>query len=103
MWKQLLDFGRRIVSLSTRVDRVEEEAKSLRQTAQRMERELIELNRKFDALLAVVQHLNARIDHERENAQRDREILALRLDNELLRFQRRLASGDQGDKPPEQQ
>ncbi len=83
MWKQFIDFGSRLFTLSQRAQKQEEISKELRQ-------EIKEVNDKLDLLSDFVHRLALKFEHDRENAERDREIQRLRLENFLLRFERGL-------------
>jgi predicted RNase H-like nuclease (RuvC/YqgF family) len=97
MWKQIFDYAKQIASQAARLQQVEEGVKDLRSEVTRLDREIVELNRKFDALLAVVRHLEILIDHDRQDAARQYENLVLRLENTLLRFERCLPPGGPPD------
>jgi hypothetical protein len=92
MWKQLIDFGSKLFSLMQRVEKQEEANKELRQ-------EIKELNQKLDQLVDIVQRLAFELLRDRENAERDREIQRLRLENALLHFERGLPPGGPKDDP----
>jgi chromosome segregation ATPase len=100
VWKQIIDFGRQLFTLTARVQKHEEDIKDLRQGLKEVRDEIRETNRKLDLLAVVVQRLDLRLDHERETAARDRENLILRLDNTLLRFERRLPPSSPPDDAP---
>lgn len=94
MWKQLLEFGGKLLSLMQRVARQEEAATELRQ-------EVKELNEKLDQLTQIVQHLAFEIVRDRDKAERDREIQRLQLENALMRSERGLPPGNQKTGPQE--
>lgn len=83
MWKQLIDIGNKLFTLMKRVEKLEEDSKGLHQDVK-------ELNQKVDQLTELVQRLAFEFQRDRENAERDRQIQHLRLENILLRFERRL-------------
>jgi hypothetical protein len=90
VWKQIWEFGRQIFALSSRVQKLEDETEALHHGLKEARDEIREINRKLDALVLVLQRLDMQQQHDREN-------LALRLENALLRFERRLPPGS----PPE--
>lgn len=51
---------------------------------------LKEMSQRVDQLSAIVQRLAFELQRERDNAERDREIQRLRLENILLQFERTL-------------
>lgn len=83
MWKQLVEFGSKLLLLMQRVQKQEETSKELRQ-------EIKELNQKVDQLSELLQRLAYELLRDRENAEPDREIQRLQLENALLRFERTL-------------
>lgn len=94
MWKQLIEYGKRLANLVQKSQQHEEDIKQLRQ-------DIKELNAKVDRLADAVQHMAFELQRERDNATRDRQILQLSLENTLLRFERRLPPGTQQDDPQE--
>ena len=81
MWKQLLSLAARFWRLADESHRNSTEIKELRQ-------QLDELTDKVHALAFELRRVAEHDGHEREK-------LALRLENELLRFERRLPAGKQ--------
>ena len=45
------------------------------------------------------ERLNEKIDHAREAEENEREKMALKLENAMLKFERRLSAGKPGKKP----
>ncbi len=83
MWKQLLDFGKRLAALVQKTQQHEEDIKKLQQQEVRQ-------NERIDRLAEAIQQLAFALQHDRDMSARDRENLLLRLENALLRFERRL-------------
>lgn len=83
MWKRLIELGGKLFSLVQRVTRLEESVAALRT-------ETRDLNERVDELAGILQGIAFEMVREREKAERDREIQRLRLENALLRFERRL-------------
>jgi hypothetical protein len=79
MWKQLLTLAARFWRIAEDVERVKTEVADLRQ-------EFREMARVMDWLLSEMRHTRETDAHEREK-------LALRVENALLRFERRLPGG----------
>jgi TolA-binding protein len=90
MWKQILEFGKKLIALMRRVQSLEAESKDIRQ-------ELKELNQKVDRLTDIVQRLAYEFQRDRENSASERRILLLELENRFLRFERGLPPGDAKD------
>jgi hypothetical protein len=79
MFKQLYALARQLVTLMQDVQKLKAEPKEFRQDLR--------------ALIDVVRQLKYEQQRDRENATHEREKLLLRLENALLRFERRLPPG----------
>jgi chromosome segregation ATPase len=90
MWKQVWDHFRAVVLLTERVEGHDAEIKELRQELKELRDEIRDIHRTLDVLLAGIQHLRTELDHERRHAADQHSTLLLRLENTLLRFERRL-------------
>jgi|SRR5689334_22573313 chromosome segregation ATPase len=90
MWKQVWDHFRAVILLTERVEAHDADIKELRQELKEVRDEIREIHRSLDALLAGIQHLRTELEHERRHAADEHATLILRLDNTLLRFERRL-------------
>lgn len=97
MWKQLLIFGRLLFSLAFKVQKLEEDVKELRQGLKEVREELEELRKEGAQTIQVLRRLVWELDRDREMPTQQRENLILRLDNTLLRFERRLPPGTPPD------
>jgi predicted RNase H-like nuclease (RuvC/YqgF family) len=93
VWKQLLDFGNKLLALMRRVQTLEEENTAIRQDLKEVRQDIKDLNQKMDQLSAIVQRIAFEFERDRDNAARDREIQRLQLENVLLRFERGLPPG----------
>jgi len=82
MWRSVLDFIKRVFTLWNRMDKLEEEL-----SKQREELELLN---------ELVERLAFDQQRDRENTAHEHEKLMLRLENALLKFERRLPP----DRPP---
>ena len=80
MFKQLYDLIKQLLLLA--------------QETQKNKAEIKELRQELKELTAVVQRLAYEIHRTSENETHEREKLALRLENQLLKFERRLPSGN---------
>lgn len=78
MWKQLYEWAKWLVSLTheTRQNRTD----------------IKELQNQLEELTAIVQELVYEVRRNKENETHEREKLMLRLENSLLRFERRLGA-----------
>ena len=80
MWKQLTEWLTQMIMLAKETQRNQDDIKQMR-------REIRDIYSKLERLAYEIQKTREEDRHEREK-------LALRLENELLKFERRLPSGD---------
>jgi len=85
MWKRLFEFGKLIASLTQKSREHEADIKQLQQDVKDVRLEL-------RAVSEMLQLLRVEFHNERDVQARDRENLVLRLENTLLKFERRLPS-----------
>ena len=87
MWNKILEYGRQIFALTRDVEKCKTDIKELRE-------DFKELSRKVDRLIEAVQRLSADFNQDRSNAERDRKILLLQLENAFFRHERGLPPGN---------
>jgi hypothetical protein len=92
MWKDFLDYAKQLLAL----------AQDTRENKAQIEKQ----QRQIEELTLIVQRLMFELLRDRDLAARNRENLLLRLENEMLKFERRLPSSMQeksgGNKEDEQ-
>ena len=91
MFKQIIDLASKLFGLLQRIQKQEEVTKELQQ-------ELKALGQKVDQNAVFTLDLAYQFQRDRENAERDREIQRLQLENIPLRSERRLLPGAQQDR-----
>lgn len=90
MWKEILDYGRKLISIQRAVDTHDADIKDIRAE---LKQNTIELR----ALGQLVREYRHEQERDRAAGEKDREILMLRLENLLLRSERGLPPGNQSD------
>lgn len=80
MWKQLTEWLTQMIMLAKETQRNQDDIKQIR--------------REIDEMARAIERLAYEIRHTKDGERHDREKLTLRLENELLKFERRLPSGD---------
>lgn len=90
MWKQLIDFGQRLISINRKTEEHGEDLKTLRQ-------DIKEIRQELRMIAESLQQVRFDQQRDRENAAADRKILLLEVHNALLRYERRLPPGHQND------
>lgn len=93
MWKQLIELGNKVFALVRKTQQHEEDIKELREELKGIRQDIKEINQKVERLAEVVQRLSFEHQRDRENADTQREMQQLRLENILYRFERRLPPG----------
>jgi hypothetical protein len=79
MWQKLYEFGKQLLTLKNQVDKNTQDIKELRQD--------------LKELTSLVQKLAYKLDRNSENDAHEREKLMLRLENALLKIERRFLLG----------
>ena len=96
MWKRLLEFGSRLITVSQKLQQHDEDVKQLRQ-------DIKQLSQRVDQLSEALQRALFELQRTQERSETAHRILLLEVKNELLRFERRLPPGrvkeddEQGD------
>jgi archaellum component FlaC len=85
MWKQIFDMAKRLLLLVEQTDRNRDEIKEL-------QKQFRDLAAAFERLAYEIHRVSDKDDHEREK-------IILKLENELLKFERRLPSAKQNKEP----
>lgn len=85
MWKQLYEWAKQLFMVSQDTERNRADIKDLRE-------ELARLTAVVQRLAFEVQRVGEKTDYARQAEASEREKLALRLENDLLKFERRLSA-----------
>lgn len=99
MWQKGVEFGKQLLSITQRLQKHEEDVKELRQEIREIRQDINRLRQEMGEVTRIVERLALEWQREHETAARDREILQLRLENTLLRFERGLPPGGHPDEP----
>lgn len=95
MFKQLIDLTARIFFLAKDTQQNKEDVKDAKQRIRDVQTDLNDLRREVQELARGFERLAYEIRRTSESEAQERKYLALQLENELLKFERRLPS----DKP----
>ncbi len=90
MWKSIYESLKQILLLTEQTQQNRTEVAAVRA-------ELAEMREEMRTLATVVQHLIREMNHNREHETDEREKMALRLENEMLKFERRLPRSRQDE------
>jgi predicted nucleic acid-binding Zn-ribbon protein len=86
MWKEIYEWATQLLVLSKDTERNRTDIKEVREEVERLT--LVVLGLVFE-----IKRLSEKIDRAHENETHEREKLALKLENDMLKFERRLPSG----------
>ncbi len=101
MWKQLVELGNKVFALVRKTEQHDADIKELREDVKAIRQDIKEINQKIDRLAEALQRLTFEHQRDRENAETQREMQRLRLENILYRFERRLPPGNAQDETQE--
>ncbi len=88
MLKALVDFGKQIVALNRDVQQCKSDLKSVQQEMKEVRQDIVQLRQDFGDLVRVVERLSFDNERTREHEAHERQLLVLRLENALLRYER---------------
>jgi archaellum component FlaC len=87
MWSDIFSAIKQIFTLKEQIERNRDDLKDFR-------RELKEIEERLEKLTILVIQLAQDIQNHKNETEQKHENLTLRLENEMLKFERRLPSGD---------
>ena len=93
MFKQLIDLTARIFFLAKDTQQNTADIKEANQQIKDLQDDLNDLRREVQNLAHGFERLAYELRHVRESEAQERKYLALQLENELLKFERRLPAG----------
>jgi len=93
MLKQIVELAAQLFSLTKDVQQNKADVKDVEQEVKDLRRDFNDLRREVRDLATAVQRLAYEIHRVSENDNNERKLLALQLENTLLKFERRLPSG----------
>ncbi len=93
MWDKILDFGKQIFSLSQKQQKHEEDIKENEKDINTLRQDFNQLRTEVNNLTLIVERLLLEMQHDRKNAENEREMQRLRLENIMLKFERGLPPG----------
>jgi len=97
MWEKIWDYTKRVTILTRQTDDNTKDIKELRDGLKEVRQDIKEINQKLDRMTEILQKVAFEYQHDRANAETQREMQRLRLENLLYRFERRLPPGTTPD------
>jgi septal ring factor EnvC (AmiA/AmiB activator) len=98
MWKQVFDYAKEIVFLSRETQENKSDIKELKTEIRELRAEVKQLRADFNNLVLLVQQFSFDIQNVSKREKAERKNLALQLENEMLKFERRLPQGKDSEK-----
>ncbi len=98
MIKQIYEYTRDILTITREVQENKSDIKEVRSEIRELRKDNQILRDDFSDLLLLVQKLSFSINHVSDREQSEREKIALQLENEMLKFERRLPRGKDSKK-----
>jgi uncharacterized protein YlxW (UPF0749 family) len=93
MWKQVYEYTKDFLLLSRETQENKADIKEQKSETKELRSEVKQLRSDFNNLLLVVKELSHRIEQIDQREQSERREMALKLENEMLKFERRLPQG----------
>lgn len=93
MWKDIYQFGKDLILLTRETQQNKTDVKRCEDKIATLEREFDEMRDDFHKLLFLINQLNFDIEKVSDREKHEREMIVLRLENEMLKFERRLPHG----------
>ena len=93
MWKEIFEFGKDLILLTKETQQNKADLKKCEDKINSLEREHDTLRQDFNKLVLLVQQLNFDVHQVSEREKAEREKIILQLENEMLKFERRLPRG----------
>lgn len=93
MWTKILEYAQTLIFLQREVQQNKSDIKECEQELKRQSDQIDKLRSEFSSLVLIVQKLSFDIENVSKGEKSEREKLALQLENEMLKFERRLPQG----------
>ena len=93
MWKDLIEFTKAVFFLQRDTQQNKDDIKKCEHNTEKLQQEVKEIRQEFAKLTVIVERLAFEIQRVSDRENSEREKMALQLENEMLKFERRLPSG----------
>ncbi len=94
MWDKIWDYTKRVAALTRQTEENTKAIAEIREALKRGDLEDKALNEKMNRVTEVLQRIGFEFQHDREKAETERQMQLLRLENIMLRSDRRLLPGE---------
>ena len=93
MWKDLIEFTKAVFFLQRDTQQNKDDIKKCEHNTEKLQQDVKEIRQEFAKLTVIVERLAFEIQRVSDRENSEREKMALQLENEMLKFERRLPSG----------
>ncbi len=93
MWKDLIEFTKAVFFLQRDTQQNKEDIKKSEQNIEKLQQDVKEIRKEFANLTIIVEKLMFEIIRVSDRETAEREKIVLKLENEMLKFERRLPQG----------
>ncbi len=93
MWAKILEYAQTLIFLQRETQQNKSDIKECEQEIKENKRDIERLRADFNNLVLLVQKLSFDIEQVSNRETTEREKMALQLENEMLKFERRLPQG----------
>jgi len=93
MWKEILQFGKDLILLSKETQLNKADIKKCEDKTLALEHEIDALREDFNKLIHLIHQLSFDIEKVSSREEAERKNLVLKLENEMLKFERHLPQG----------
>lgn len=90
MWKDLIEFTKAVFFLQRDTQQNKDDLKKCERSIETLQQDVKDIRQEFVKLTGIVEKLAFEILRVSEREKHEREMIALRLENEMLKFERRL-------------
>ncbi|GEM_PF-1193920 len=94
MWDKIWDYTKRVATLTRQTEENTKAITDIREALKKGDQEDKALNEKMNRVTEVLQRIGFEFQRDREKAETERQMQLLRLENTLLRSDRRALSGE---------
>ncbi len=93
MWKDLIEFTKAVFSLQRDTQQNKDDIKKCERNIEILQQDVKDIRKEFSKLTVIVERLAFEIQRVSDRETTEREKMVLQLENEMLKFERRLPSG----------
>lgn len=93
MWKDLIEFTKAVFSLQRDTQQNKDDIKKCERNIEILQQDVKDIRKEFSKLTVIVERLTFEIQRVSDRETTEREKMVLQLENEMLKFERRLPSG----------